>query len=199
MITLVVNSYRVQPEQKIAPYVEMVKKFSQCRVIKDVDVYSYANLLECDALVLSGSPDLISKGVYSRGYLEFLHHITIPCLGICYGHQMLAKAFGGIVLAGKERIERDEVVRIIKYDPLFQGLPPEISVRESHQEYVSLEGLNAAGFEVLANSPSCVVEAIKHLELPIYGVQFHPERSGSVGEMIFQNFFNIVRKLKKNI
>ncbi|MCX7784666.1 MAG: gamma-glutamyl-gamma-aminobutyrate hydrolase family protein [candidate division WOR-3 bacterium] len=196
MITLIVNSYRVESEQKIAPYVEMVKKFSQCRVVKDVEIYNYANLLECDALVLSGSPDLITKGVYSRGYLEFLHHITLPCLGICYGHQMLAKAFGGTVLAGKERIEGNEVVRIIKYDPLFQGLPPEISVKESHQEYVSLNSLTVAGFEVLANSPSCEVEAMKHLELPIYGVQFHPERSGSIGETIFQNFFNIVRRLK---
>ncbi len=196
MFTLIVNSYRIQPEQKIAPYVEMVKKFSLYRVINDVEVYNNASLQECNALILSGSPDLITKGIYSRRYLEFLHHNSLPCLGICYGHQMLAKAFGGTVLSGKERIEREAVVRIIKDDPLFQGLPPEILVAESHLEYVSLESLTVAGFEVLANSPSCEVEAMRHLELPIYGVQFHPERSGSIGEIIFQNFFDIVRKSK---
>lgn len=54
----------------------------------------------------------------------------------------------------------------------------------------------SAGFEVLANSASCEVEAIKHIEHCFYGIQFHPERSGAIGETIFRNFFDIVREIK---
>ncbi|MBS4016533.1 MAG: gamma-glutamyl-gamma-aminobutyrate hydrolase family protein [Candidatus Latescibacteria bacterium] len=199
MKTLIVNSYRVNTEAKILPFIEMVNKFSNFQVIADIELYSHLGFADYDALVLSGSADLISRGAYSKSYIEFLHYNTIPCLGICYGHQMLAKAFGVNINSGLTRIERNEVVRIIKSDRIFKDLPPEISVLESHIEYVDANGLAAAGFELLATSPSCEVEVIKHIEKCFYGVQFHPERSGPVGETIFKNFFAIVENKKSSL
>jgi GMP synthase (glutamine-hydrolysing) len=196
MKTLIINSYRINTEEKITPYIELVKKFSGYRVVPDVKLFSRAEFMDYDALILSGSADLITRGAWSKTYYEFLRYNTIPCLGICYGHQMLAKAFGGNIFAGLKRIQGTETVRIIKNDALFKDLSSEITVVESHLEHVDLGSLSYAGFEVLANSPSCEVEAIKHIEKLIYGVQFHAERSGLVGETIFKNFFDIVKGRK---
>lgn len=195
MKTIIVNSYRVNAEQKILSYVEIVKKFSLYQVISDVEIFNMVDYLDCDALILSGSPDLITKNAYSKSYLEFLRYNTIPCLGICYGHQLLAKAFGANILSCPTRIEKQETIRVIKKDPLFKDIPDEFLACENHQEYVALNDLSKAGFELLANSPSCEVEAIKHIEKCFYGVQFHPERSGIIGETIFKNFFDIVRAI----
>lgn len=193
MKTLIVNSYRVKHDEKILPYIEIVKKFSEYRVVSDVKLFSRTEYMDYNALILSGSADLITRGAWSKTYYEFLRYNTIPCLGICYGHQMLAKAFGGEVFAGLKRIEGIETVRIIKNDPLFKDLAEEMLVTENHLEHVDLRSLSYAGFELLANSPSCEVEVIKHIEKLFYGVQFHPERSGLVGETIFKNFFDIVK------
>lgn len=198
MKTLIINSYRVNPDTKITPVVEAVDKFSNLQIINDVELYSYLDFIDCDALVLSGSGDLISRGAYSKSYVEFLRYNTIPCLAICYGHQILAKAFGINVYSGLSRIERNEVVRIIKNDRIFKNLPPEISVAESHLEYIDPKDLPAARFELLANSASCEVEAIKHIDKCFYGFQFHPERSGPIGETIFKNFYDIIAEKKCN-
>lgn len=196
MKTLIVNSYRVDADKKILPYVEIVDKYSDFHIVNDVELYSYFDTLEYDAMILSGSPDLISRGAYSKSYVEFLRYNTIPCLAICYGHQILAKSFGVNIYSLSARVERNEIVRILKHDPLFKNLPEEISVVESHLEAVDLNGLSQAGFELLATSDSCPVEAIKHIEKCLYGVQFHPERSGIVGQTIFKNFFEIVASKK---
>ncbi|MEO0074722.1 MAG: gamma-glutamyl-gamma-aminobutyrate hydrolase family protein [candidate division WOR-3 bacterium] len=196
MKTLIVNSYRVDADKKILPYVEIVDKYSDFHIVNDVELYSYFDTLEYDAMILSGSPDLISRGAYSKSYVEFLRYNTIPCLAICYGHQILAKSFGVNIYSLPARVERNEIVRILKHDPLFKTLPEEISVVESHLEAVDANGLSQAGFELLATSDSCPVEAIKHIEKCLYGVQFHPERSGIVGQTIFKNFFEIVASKK---
>ncbi len=197
MKILIVNSYRVDIEQKINSFIETVQKFGSFNVVNDVELFSHVRFIDYDAIVLSGSADLITRGTYSKTYIEFLKYNTIPCLGICYGHQMLAKAFGGEIFSGLNQIGRNETVRIIKNNRLFKDLPPEITVVESHVEHVSHLGLSSAGFEVLANSPSCEVEAIKHIEHCFYGVQFHPERSGIIGETIFRNFFDIAWDKKR--
>jgi GMP synthase (glutamine-hydrolysing) len=199
MKTLIINSYRVDSELKIAPYVEIVKKFSSFRIITDVELFSHIDYIDYDAFILSGSADLITRGAYSKTYVEFLRYNTIPCFGVCYGHQILAKAFGASIFAGLNRIDGNETVRIIRQDPIFKDLPPEILVRQNHIEHVTTGDLAGAGFQVLANSPTCEVEAIKHLERLFYGVQFHPERSGVIGETIFKNFFDIVRDSKNQL
>jgi GMP synthase (glutamine-hydrolysing) len=196
MKTVIVNSYRAKPQEKIERYLEIVSKFSEAVVVPDIEIYDF-DIEEYDALVLSGSPDLITYGAYSKGYLEFLKYNRRPTLGICYGHQLLAKAFGAEVRSLKTRIEGDETITILKSDPLFDGLEPDFIAHESHQEYVTEASLAQAGFELLARSVSCEVEAIKHTAYLLYGVQFHPERSGRIGEIIFENFFKIVELGKR--
>ncbi len=192
MRTLIVNSYHYDSEAKIQPYIELVRKFSEYVVVSDVNLHQRGEeIYDYDCLILSGSPAMISKGCYSHSYLNFLKTLTLPTLGICYGHQILAFAYGAKVKSGEE-IKGEELVSIIDFRDIFKGLPEEIRVFESHQEYVEPENLESCGFIILAASPKCAVEAIRHISKPLYGVQFHIERSGPIGERILENFYKEV-------
>jgi GMP synthase (glutamine-hydrolysing) len=71
---------------------------------------------------------------------------------------------------------------------LFSELPSEVSLLESHREFLKREEVEERGWEVLAVSDSCPVEAMRHRARPWCGVQFHPERSGDNGAVVVRNF-----------
>jgi GMP synthase (glutamine-hydrolysing) len=194
MKTLIVNSYHAGADKKIESYVQLVSRHSEYTVENDTNLHKKYNLSGYDAVILSGSPGLISLGFYPKRYAEFLANLKLPSLGICYGHQMLAFASGAEIKSGK-RIEGYETVRIFEFKDLFKGIHKEIVVTESHQEFITLETLGKTGFLLIAESDSCQVEAIRHSDLPLYGTQFHFERSGEIGEKIIENFYqNVIAK-----
>lgn len=200
MKTLIINCYRELPDKKIKNYCELIDNFSSYEVVYDKDVKKNFKVNDYNAVIISGSEDYISKGKYFKDFLKFLKSIKIPVLGICYGHQIIAKAFGVEIIHGLKKIikpypKNPEEVFILNKDEIFHGLDNNISVYESHIEYVNPEYLSKFGFKLLANSKSCPVETIKHLDKLLYGVQFHIERSGETGKKIVRNFFEfVVRK-----
>ncbi|MBA7596317.1 Imidazole glycerol phosphate synthase subunit HisH [subsurface metagenome] len=200
MKTLIINCYRELPDKKIKNYCELIDNFSSHEVVYDKDVKKNFKVNDYNAVIISGSEDYISKGKYFKDFLKFLKSIKIPVLGICYGHQIIAKAFGVGIIHGLKKIikpypKNPEEVFILNKDEIFHGLDNNISVYESHIEYVNPEYLSKFGFKLLANSKSCPVETIKHLDKSLYGVQFHIERSGETGKKIVRNFFEfVVRK-----
>jgi GMP synthase (glutamine-hydrolysing) len=191
MRTLVVNCYREKAEEKIRGYLLQAGRFSDPFEVPwgvlepgyDLDTFS--------AVVISGSSWLLSKEEPPPPLTEFVTGLRLPALGICFGHQLLARAFGAQVLGG-ELIERDETVLLSERSPLFFGFGPEVEFRESHREYVDYDSLQRTGWHVCAESSSCPVEAIHHPTRPLYGVQFHPERSGGNGAKLFDNFYNLI-------
>lgn len=193
MKTLIVNCYPNDADKKIEPYVQLVNRYSEYKIEKDGKLHKDYDISEYDAVLLSGSPYLISLGEYSRQFLAFIQNLKIPTLGICYGHQMLAFAYGAEIKSG-EKIEGYKRVKLLESSRLFLNLEKEILVAESHQEFVVLETLPRTEFVLTAESDSCAVEAIRHSKLPIYGTQFHFERSGEIGERIMANFYNNVVK-----
>ena len=200
MKTLIINCYRELPDKKIKNYCELIDNFSSYEVVYDKDVKKNFKVNDYNAVIISGSEDYISKGKYFKDFLKFLKSIKIPVLGICYGHQIIAKAFGVEIIHGLKKIikpypKNPEEVFILNKDEIFHGLDNKINVYESHKEYVNHKYLSKFGFKLLANSKSCPVETIKHLDKPLYGVQFHIERSGETGKKIVRNFFEfVVRK-----
>jgi len=80
-----------------------------------------------------------------------------------------------------------EKVGVVKRHPLFDGLPSDLVVAESHRQELTQV---PDGFQLLAQSTTSKVEAMVHRSKPIYGVQFHPERSNDDhphGRIILQN------------
>jgi len=152
------------------------------------------DLSSYNAIILTGSQKLLSEPEIFEKYgclAEVLRNTTRPVLGICFGHQLLARAFGvDIVKIGKKH-KGYYVVQIVTPDPLFEKLGKEFLVTKSHQEVVSTLPYD---FILLANSPLVSVEVMRHTNRPIYGVQFHPERydpKHPAGRKILENFISI--------
>jgi GMP synthase (glutamine-hydrolysing) len=99
----------------------------------------------------------------------------IPILGVCFGHQLLAQTFGGMVEKcprgwelGTTSVQLNEAGA---QDPLFQGLPTSFSVQQSHGDVVTALPPEAT---VLAANPHWGVQAFR-IGPKIWGIQFHPE------------------------
>lgn len=138
----------------------------------------------------------LQKGEYAAE-LELIRNTDIPLFGICLGHQLIAIAHGATlgkmveVPHGEENIREDGYteINIQRPDLLFNGIENYFSAYEYHLEEVKEVPKN---FNLLASSEMCKVQAIKHKEKLIYGVQFHPEgftQEYPAGEGILQNFF----------
>jgi GMP synthase-like glutamine amidotransferase len=96
--------------------------------------------------------------------------LRVPTLAVCFGHQLLGLAFGAGIARTAKRIGLYEVVPLSD-DPLFAGLPDGATVPEQHQDQLDRV---PDGFELVATSDYCRVQAMRHARLPVYGVQFHP-------------------------
>jgi len=193
MRTLIIDNYPPNSPQITNLY----------NVIKDitahtVEVKSYTtisagdDLKLFDVLVLSGAPSKLAEpGVFELYTNEaaLLRGINKPVLGICFGHQLIAMAFGENVAPTNKEIEGYYIVHRLVEDKLFEGLGDKFLVRESHIEIVQNVPFD---FVLLADSPNCPIEVMKHPRTPIYGVQFHPERFDDkhpAGGIILENFF----------
>jgi GMP synthase (glutamine-hydrolysing) len=152
-----------------------------------VDVYRQQALPEAEDLagiVITGSAAMVSdREDWSERTAEWLAQAVtkgIPALGICYGHQLLAHALGGRVGPNPEGRQigtvTTQLVNSAEDDPLLKHLPRFFDVQTSHSEVV-LEMPQDA--ERLATSPLDDNFSIRFAE-KVWGVQFHPEFSGSV-------------------
>ena len=124
-----------------------------------------------DRLVISPGPGRPENAGYSIEYVRTFGP-EIPTLGVCLGHQAIAVAFGGTVERAPE--PRHGKTSHISHDGegLFLGLPnPFVATRYHSLATVDLPNVLA----VTAHSEDGVVQGIRHLTLPIEGVQFHPE------------------------
>ena len=111
---------------------------------------------------------------------------TTPTLGVCLGHQAIVEAFGGEIGAARELVHGKACM--VRHDGrgVFAGLPAEIEVGRYH----SLAAASVPDvLEVSATSEDGEIMAVRHRELPIQGVQFHPESVLTpLGSEIARNF-----------
>jgi len=143
-----------------------------------------------DGVIISGGPSRDRAG-NSREIIEELAG-ELPILGICLGHQLMAEVFGGEVdwAAGREEYARTEI-EILDHEGIFEGLPDRITAWASHKDEVKEV---PDEFIVTARSDKCEVEAMRHEDLPLYGVQFHPElKFTEYGTDILKNFARLCR------
>jgi len=145
-----------------------------------------------DGLVLSGGAPRIGLEGKLGNCKEYLVRADFPILGICAGHQFMARFFGGKVSPSVKPEFGKVELKILKENMIFNGVPESSIVWESHNDEVSKLPDN---FEILAESENCKIQAMKHKEKPFYGLQFHPEvEHTEFGELIFKNFVKICKK-----
>jgi anthranilate synthase/aminodeoxychorismate synthase-like glutamine amidotransferase len=111
---------------------------------------------------------------------------TTPTLGVCLGHQAIVEAYGGEIGPARELVHGKSCA--VRHDGrgLFEGLPPELEAGRYH----SLAATRIPPeLEVSATADGGEVMAVRHRELPVDGVQFHPESVLTpLGNQIAQNF-----------
>ena len=148
---------------------------------------------------------------------DLLHTTEVPVYGACGGHQLIGFCFNKDLRKVKQLPEeplrklrpgeRDygpisynpghyvargfAYVNIVKPDPVFRGFRKRVRVLEAH--YCEVKKL-PPGFELLATSDECKIEAMKHQDKLLYGAQFHAEawqEPYADGQRIMENFFRI--------
>ena len=127
-----------------------------------------------DAVVVSPGPGEPHDAGISEEAIK-LFAPSVPVLGVCLGHQCIATVFGGTV--GRAAVgPRHGKVSGISHDGVgvFEGLPAPFDATRYHSLAVEEESLPDS-LEVTARSDDGTIMGISHTELPVEGVQFHPE------------------------
>eukprot|EP00919_Chromeraceae_sp_WS-2016_P027556 GHVR01065398.1.p1 GENE.GHVR01065398.1~~GHVR01065398.1.p1 ORF type:complete len:194 (+),score=41.78 GHVR01065398.1:491-1072(+) len=116
-----------------------------------------------------------------------------PLLGVCLGHQTLGQAFGGKVVRAGEIVHGKMGMMHHKGQGVFAGLPSPFAATRYHSLIVERATLPDC-LEVTAELEDGTIMGLQHRDLPLHGVQFHPESIRSDhGHQMLQNFLNNVK------
>lgn len=153
-------------------------------VVADIDRPAH-ELREARGIVISGGPASVSEPT-SPAVDPGIYALGVPVLGICYGHQLMAKDLEGRVSRGVTK-EYGHSSLHHGSSPLFQGLPArDLTVWMSHGDTVSDA---PAGFAIMGETDDCKIAAMQQLERRLFGLQFHPEVVHTeFGTEIYRNF-----------
>lgn len=161
----------------------------------DVDVFrndkiALEDVAKYDKIILSPGPGIPSEaGLLLPLIKEYAN--KKPILGVCLGHQAIGEAFGA-QLKNLEDVYHGVATRIniTQPDYIFDTLGRELEVGRYHSWIVDNNGLPDC-IEITATDNNGQIMALKHKELDVHGVQFHPESVLTpAGETIVKNFLN---------
>jgi anthranilate synthase/aminodeoxychorismate synthase-like glutamine amidotransferase len=149
-------------------------------------------------IVISPGPCTPSKAGISK---EVIKHFAgrIPLLGVCLGHQSVVEAFGGEIIKARKLMHGK--TSMIQHDgkTIFKGLPNPFEATRYHSLVVNRANLPDC-FEITAESDDGEIMGIRHKELVVEGVQFHPESILTVhGKDLLKNFIDLpAEKVKEH-
>lgn len=98
----------------------------------------------------------------------------IPILGVCLGHQSIGQVFGGVVIRASELMHGKTSGVIHEGKSIFKGLPSPFTATRYHSLIVERDSLPEC-LEITAETEDGVIMGLKHKDMDIHGVQFHPE------------------------
>ncbi|WP_426754108.1 glutamine amidotransferase [Myxococcus sp. Y35] len=132
-----------------------------------------------DAVMMTGSPlSVTALAPWMERAAEFMVEAGergTPVLGVCFGQQLLARAYGGRVSRNPEGRETGSIQVTLteagRQDPLFDGVPERFTAQATHEDIVSQV---PGGAQVLAGNANTAAQALA-FRPNVRGVQFHPE------------------------
>ncbi len=130
--------------------------------------------------------------------LSVVHDLAgeFPILGVCLGHQSIGQAFGGKVIHAREIMHgKTSAIHHLGTD-VFRAIPNEFTATRYHSLVIEKATcppcLEVTAWTTLANGERDEIMGVRHRELPVYGVQFHPEAILTEhGHQLLQNFFEL--------
>jgi len=141
----------------------------------DPDLNGPGALTGFDAVLVSPGPSTPERAGSSVDVVRRSADAELPLLGVCLGHQAIGVAWGAVVDQAPE-LRHGKTSRVHhKGVGVLAGLPDPFTATRYHSLTVLPDTIPADVFEVTGNTEGGVVMAMRHRELPIEGVQFHPE------------------------
>lgn len=165
--------------------------FTEVKVLRNDAEALEEEAQKADGLVFSPGPGWPADA----GKMEELIKAFVgvkPILGICLGHQAIAESFGGkLGLAKNVMHGKQSQIDIVQASPIFQGLSQEMPIMRYHS--IVVEEMPADFIVTARTQDDNEIMALEHQNLPIYGLQFHPESIGSPdGLKMIENFVKLV-------
>ena len=133
-----------------------------------------ARLGDYDGVLISPGPGTPADAGVSIDVVRAAVESGQPLLGVCLGHQAIAEALGAVVTHAEE-LMHGKTSRIVHDDSAFyDGVPQGFTATRYHSLAV-VDGTVPEELEVTARTEGGVIMGLRHVDRPIYGVQFHPE------------------------
>ncbi|KPQ04796.1 MAG: anthranilate synthase amidotransferase component TrpG [Rhodobacteraceae bacterium HLUCCA12] len=151
-----------------------------------------AMALDPSAIVLSPGPCDPDQAGICLPLVKAAAETGTPLLGVCLGHQTIGQAFGGKVVRAQQIVHGKLGSIAHSGQGVFAGLPTPFAATRYHSLIVERDSLPAC-LEVTAWLEDGTIMGVRHRDLPIQGVQFHPESIASQhGHQLLRNFLDSV-------
>jgi len=161
----------------------------------EVSIYRNDVISVADAMAMAPAGIVLSPGPCAPDQAGICLELTLaaaqsrtPLLGVCLGHQTLGQAFGGRVVQAREIVHGK--MGHVQHDAtgVFAGLPSPFAATRYHSLTVDRDTLPEV-LRITAELADGTIMGLKHRELPLHGVQFHPESIRSEhGHALLSNF-----------
>ena len=116
---------------------------------------------------------------------------SIPVLGVCLGHQAIGQAYGGKIVRAAEPVHGKTARIFHDGEGVYKGLPQGFEATRYHSLVIEPESVPEC-LIVTSNTEDGVIMGVRHKELPVEGVQFHPESVLTVsGRELLKNFLRL--------
>jgi len=147
--------------------------------------------LEPAAVLISPGPGRPEDAGVSNAAIDEFGRRGVPVLGVCLGHQCIGQLYGGrVVRAGEVMHGKTSMIRH-GGDGLFAGLPSPFEATRYHSLVVERDSVPDC-LEITAETDDGVIMGLRHRDLPVVGVQFHPESILTAGgHTLLENFLSL--------
>ena len=172
--------------------VDLLRKMQVESTVVSVEDLDLDAVEQFSHIMISPGPDVPRAYPQLFAMLE-RYHKTKSILGVCLGHQTICEFFGGeLYNLGNVRHGQQRPLLQQLSNPLFKDLPERFNIGLYHSWAILQKSLENTPLVATSTCDQNVLMAFKHRQLPIYGVQFHPESFiTDYGEEILRNWLAI--------
>ena len=146
---------------------------AECTVVRN-DAVAAEEAVNYDGVLISPGPGVPEKAGVSIAMIKLCAEKKIPLFGVCLGHQTIGVAFGARVSRAPELLHGKTSLVHHNGHGILAGLPTPFTATRYHSLCVERETVGT-DLEITSATESGIVMSMKHRNLPIEGVQFHPE------------------------